>query len=209
MAFRPTENYREVILAIYKYLSLLRLSALPAWYSKEMSGLGETRFRFAEKRRPEDYAVWIAEHMTWPVPRDRILSAPQLMEAWDESDPINGGEREVREMIDSLTIDRGRAVLMAKKEEFDRVRPGLAWKQEPIYGTGYYVERFDKEFAAKASGPPSVQKLRLMASRRHPARTIFRSCSYQDRTSSFRQISMLTKEMFQKSVFHYTMLATD
>ena len=41
---------------------------------------------------------------------------------------------------------------MAKKEEFDRVRPDLTWKQEPIYGTPYYVERFDETLVTEVSG---------------------------------------------------------
>lgn len=139
------------MLAVFKYLSLLRTSPLPAWYSQEMSGIRATRFRFSEKRRPEDYAQWIAEHMAWPVPRDRILSGPQMMEPWDEADPVNGGEREAREIINSLTVDRGRALLMAKKEEFGRVRPNLSWQHEPIYGTPYHVERFDEAFRVEVS----------------------------------------------------------
>ena len=114
-----------------------------------MSDISAMRFRFAEKRRPDDYATFIAEHMTWPVPRDRILDAPQVVETWDESDSAAVGEQEVRDLLNSLTIERGRAVLMAKKEEYERVRPNLEWAHEPIYGTAYHVERFDPKFVAQ------------------------------------------------------------
>lgn len=149
----PIEHYREVILAVFKYLSLLRSSPLPAWNAQEMSDLSAMRFLFAEKRRPDDYATFIAEHMTWPVPRDRILDAPQIVEAWSQSDSVSVEEQEVRNLLDSLTIERGRAVLMAKKEEYERVRPDLKWDKEPIYGTPYHVERFDSKFIAEVRTP--------------------------------------------------------
>lgn len=114
-----------------------------------MSDISAMRFLFAEKRRPDDYATFIAEHMTWPVPRDRILDAPQVVEAWGQSGSASVEEQEVRSLLDSLTIERGRAVLMAKKEEYERVRPDLEWEKEPIYGTPYHVERFDSKFIAE------------------------------------------------------------
>ncbi|KAJ3551779.1 hypothetical protein NM688_g4513 [Phlebia brevispora] len=155
------DHYREVMLAVFKYLSLLRSSPLPQWYSEEMSRISAMRFRFAEKRRPDDYAMFVAEHMGWPVPRDHILDAPQTVDAWDKADRLNGGEKEVRDLLNSLTVYRGRAVLMAKKEEFGRVRPGLEWKNEPIYGTPYHVEQFDSKFLEEAQGPNDIPELFL------------------------------------------------
>src|ERR1700675_4243747 len=112
-----SEHYRDVMLATFKYMTMLRASPLPAWNQRELSTLSATRFRFAEKRRPDDYAVWVSEHMAWPVPKELVISAPQLVWEWDEKDNIGGGEREVREILESLRVHNARAVLMARAEK--------------------------------------------------------------------------------------------
>ncbi|KAI0672916.1 insulin-degrading enzyme [Trametes maxima] len=156
------EQYQTLILAVFKYISLLRSSEFPAWYQRERSLISATRFRFAEKRRPDDYAVWVAEHMAWPVPRDLILSAPQLVQEWDESDPVNGGEPEMREILDTLTVERSRTVLMTQADEYERVRgKDLKWENEPWYGTPYHVERLSEEFVRKANEPNDLKELYL------------------------------------------------
>ncbi len=83
--------------------------------------------------------------MAWQVPRDLLLSAPQLAQPWDESSEQTEGEREVREVLEGLQVRKGRAVLMAKKEEHERLRGKLDWQQEPVYGTPYLVEKFDED----------------------------------------------------------------
>ncbi|KZT02312.1 insulin-degrading enzyme [Laetiporus sulphureus 93-53] len=155
------EHHQEVVLAVYKYLSMLRASKLPAWYQREMSIIKATRFRFAEKRKPDDYAVWVTEHLSWPVPRELVLSAPQLVWEWDEKDPINNGEGEMREVLNSLRVESGRVVLMAKAEEHERVRGPGGWKTEPWYGTPYRVERLDEEFVREAEAPNNIPELFL------------------------------------------------
>lgn len=124
----------------------MRSSELPAWYQQEISNLRAIRFRFQEKDAPDDYAIWISEHMVWPVPRDQILSSFQLVEGWDQN-----GEREVREILGGLRIKRARALLMAKKEEHERVRGPTEWSHEPIYDTPYRVECFDADFVSKVT----------------------------------------------------------
>ena len=136
-----TENYREVILSVFKYINMMRSSDFPAWYQQEISKLQAIRFRFQEKRSPDDYATWISEHMAWPVPRDQILSGPKLVEEWNED-----GEKEMRNILNTLTIETSRVLLMAKKEEYQRIQGPVDWKNEPIYGTPYHVERFDSQF---------------------------------------------------------------
>ncbi|KAH9857197.1 insulin-degrading enzyme [Lenzites betulinus] len=156
------EQYETLILSVFKYISMLRSSPLPAWYQRERSLISATRFRFAEKRRPDDYAVWVSEHMSWPVPRERIISAPQLVEEWDENDTTGGGEREMRAILDTLTVERSRTVLMTKADEYTRVRgTALQWEKEPWYGTPFHVERLSEEFVKKASAPNDLKELFL------------------------------------------------
>lgn len=167
------DNYRAVSLAVFNYLSLLRASEFPAWYQKELATIKSTRFRFAEKRRPEDYALWVTEQLTWPVPREEVLSAPQVISEWDEVDPMKegGGEKEMREMLSMLRVDRARSVLMARKDEHERLTGGeKKWESEPWYGTGYTVERYDAEFVKEVSDPNVLlnQRLRLTSRLRDP-----------------------------------------
>lgn len=159
---RCAENYETLIQSIFKYIALLKASEFPAWQQHERNLICATRFRFAEKRRPDDYAVWVSEHMAWPVPRELVLSAPQLVEEWDLNDLQNGGEKEMREILNSLTIERSRTVLMAKAEEHERVRgKGLAWEKERWYGTPYRVERFSETFVGRANEPNDIKELYL------------------------------------------------
>ncbi|CAL1705686.1 unnamed protein product [Somion occarium] len=157
------ENHREITLAVYKYLSLLHSSEFPAWYQREIRTIRSMQFQFAEKRRPEDYALWVAEHMSWPVPRDAIISAPRVVEDWDSKNPLGpgGGEREVRETLEGLNVEKGRTVLMAKKEEHERIAGVKDWQTEPWYGTGFAVERYDEEFVKQAQSPNDIAELFL------------------------------------------------
>lgn len=125
---------------------MLRESKLDSFYEhqRELVALAATRFRFSEKRRPEDYATWVAEHMAWPVPRDLLISAPQLV--WDWGDGGDGGAQKVKEYLDSFRIEECRVMLMAKGSELTKVNPHLEWKKEPWYGTEYAVEKFDHDF---------------------------------------------------------------
>lgn len=90
--------------------------------------------------------------MAWPVDRDAVLSSAQLVSEWDES---GEGEKEVRNILNTLTVDEGRVVVMAQPHEFQRVfgaedKP-LKWESEPWYGTKYMVERFSDDFASKVN----------------------------------------------------------
>ncbi|KAG6814549.1 hypothetical protein H0H92_000076 [Tricholoma furcatifolium] len=151
-------NYRDIIHAAFQYLSLLRASKFDAFHQREIANVSNIRFRFKEKRRPEEYATYITEHMAWPVPRELILKAPEVTWEWDSA----AGESEVRKYLDSLRITEGRVVLMAPKAEHDKVAPAeVPWEKEPWYGTNYRVERFDEQFIEKAQGPNKIPELFL------------------------------------------------
>jgi insulysin len=145
-------SHRQVLLAMFKYLEMLRSVSLPSWFQYEMSTLSKTQFTFAEKRRPEIYAVWLSEHMLWPVPPEMFLKAPQEVEQWDVDTGL--AEEEVREVLEMLRVDQARAMLIARAEDLNLVCGLKAhWELEPWYGTPYRVELFDEEFLALASTP--------------------------------------------------------
>lgn len=106
--------------------------------------------------------------MVWPVERDAVLSSAQLVSEWDES---GEGEKEVRDILNTLTIDEGRAVVMARPDEFQRVfgaegKP-LNWESEPWYGTKYFVERFSEDFVSRVrvTSERSVTPIQLFQAR--------------------------------------------
>jgi insulysin len=144
-SYQGLENYREAIIASFKYLALLRSSEFAAYHQREVSTIAATHFRFLEKKRPDDYATWIAEHMAWPVPKELLISAPQLTWEWEQ----NGEVEKVKEYLDSFRITTGRVVLMAKAEEHAKLASNATWENEPWYGTPYRVEKFDEGFIKK------------------------------------------------------------
>lgn len=147
------------MLATHKYLSLLRSSEFPAWYQRELSTLSNIGFRFAEKRRPDDYATWVSEHMSWPLPPDLIIAGPQLTWEWDAEETLanEGGKKKVEELLDGFRVDKGRAVLMARADEFAKLGGGEKWEKEPWYGSDYSVEKFDDKFLKLVSQLPSSE----------------------------------------------------
>lgn len=198
------DNYRAVSSAVFKYLSLLRSSQFPAWYQKELATIKETRFRFAEKRRPEDYALWVTEQLSHPMPRDQVLSASQLISEWDAADPMKegGGEKEMRDMLDMLRVTRGRSVLMARKDEHERLNGGeKKWQQEPWYGTGYTVEKYDEVFVKEVndlSPACPTHLLKLIYRRKGP--TTSKSCTFPVLMSLFLHDLMLISGKLTRSV---------
>ena len=149
------------MIAVFKYLSLLRSTDFPDWYQREISMMYQTRFRFKEKIKPESFAIWLSSHMEWPVPRELVLKAPQLVWEWDTAH-IETGLGEVKKTLDSLTVDKGRTVLMARAEEHKKISVGDArWAKEPVYGTVFKVDKLDEEFIKAAEGPNDLPELFL------------------------------------------------
>ncbi|KAI0032813.1 Metalloenzyme, LuxS/M16 peptidase-like protein [Vararia minispora EC-137] len=151
-------HYREIMEAVFSFVSLLKSTPLPLWYQHEMSALSNIRFRFQEKRRPEDYAVWLSETLSSPYPRSLILKAPQVVWPWEAD---GRGPMEATHILNSLRVDESRTVLLAQKEEHVKVAGEQEWSTEPWYGTQYRVDRYDAAFlkVAESLNTTSVFKL--------------------------------------------------
>jgi insulysin len=130
-------------MATFKYISMLRSTDLSPTHQIEVSSLSNIRFRFSEKRRPDDYAVWVAEKLSWPVPREFVIKAPQVVSEWDHS---GNAQAVAFQTIKGLSVRNSRTVLMAKQGEFQRLLGTQQWQTEPWYGTQYRVERLDEDF---------------------------------------------------------------
>ncbi|KAG1878849.1 Metalloenzyme, LuxS/M16 peptidase-like protein [Suillus subluteus] len=123
------ENYQLVALATYKYLSLLRSSAFPKWYQLELVKI----------ENAEGYAVSLSKRLGKPI-------FPLNYYCMGQS-----SHREVHEILEYMHITKGRAVLMAKKEELERISKTEHWEHKKWYGMGYRVERWDPLFVEQAS----------------------------------------------------------
>ena len=137
------ENHREVGTATFKYISMLRPTDLSPPHQRETSSLSHIRFRFSEKRRPDNYAVWVTDKLAWPVPRELVIKAPQVVSEWD---PEGIAQAVAFRTLEGFSVRNSRTVLMAKKEEFQRLLGTQEWQTEPWYGTQYRVERLDETF---------------------------------------------------------------
>lgn len=122
---------------------MLRSTDLSPPHQAEVSSLSNIRFRFSEKRRPDDYAVWVAEKLSWPVPRELVIKAPQVVSEWGTDGIVQGV---AFRMLEGLSVRNSRTILMAKKEKFQRLMGTQQWEAEPWYGTQYRVERLDDAF---------------------------------------------------------------
>ena len=163
-------------MSTFKFMSMLRSTDLSPTHQKEVSTLSSIRFRFSEKRRPDDYAVWVTDKLSWPVPRELVIKAPQVVSEWD---PDGVAQAVAFRTLEELSIQNSRTVLMAKKEEFERTLGPQQWQIEPWYGTQYRVERLDDAFVrevrrslisiwdfashalAQAEGPNTIDAFRL------------------------------------------------
>ena len=122
---------------------MLRSTDLSPTYQTEVSALSNIRFRFLEKDRPDDYAVWVADKLSWPVPRELVIKAPQVVSEWDH----DGTAQAVSiHTLNGLCVKNSRTVLMARQEKFQELLGTQQWETEPWYGTQYRVEQLDEAF---------------------------------------------------------------
>ncbi|KAJ8083457.1 metalloprotease [Marasmius tenuissimus] len=152
------EHYREVIIATFKYLNLLRSqTAFEPYYQQEVASLTSTRFKFLQKRDPVDYAKEIAVAMSEPYPRELLLAAQ--WKTWDWGDVYDdknatggGGEDKVHEYLKELVPENARIYVLGKEEELnnlERFENGpIEWSEERWYSTKYKVERLSNDFIA-------------------------------------------------------------
>jgi len=141
-----TANYRSVVLAVYKYLALLRSSKFDAFHHEELARVSDTRFRFLDKQKPGDYVTRLTGHMAWPTPRNLLLAAPELTWSWETEEDRKRGEKKIAEYLEFFRVGNSRVVLMAGKDDIAKIQADLQWGKEPWYGTEYAVQRWDADF---------------------------------------------------------------
>ncbi len=136
-------HYREVLEAVFNYISLLRASPLPVFHFAEVRTMAATRFRFKEKAQPHSYATALAHALAEPYPPEQLLSGAHFYRDWDES--------LVRQVLDGFVPERVRVTLQAKTHHEDIVRNDVEWVTEKWYGTQYVVQKMEQELLQKVS----------------------------------------------------------
>jgi hypothetical protein len=184
-------------MAAFKYISMLRSTDLSPTHQTEVSALSHIRFRFAEKRRPDNYAIWMADKLSWPVPRELVVKAPQVVSEWDH----DGTAQAVTfQTLNGFSVKNARTFLMAKQGEFQKLFGTQEWHSEPWYGTQYRVERLDEAFIQEVRH--SLLRGRglsnLIFSHRLRAQTRSMLFIFLDQTSSFLSVWTSTGGRFHK-----------
>ena len=151
LSYSTSGHWREVLIATYKYISMLKSSKLEDFHHREIQAMSSIRYRFKEKRRPEEYVTTLSDVLQRPYTRDCLLSAPSLVWEYDES--------EIREILDLLDVSTGRVMLMAKAPE--SLSSTGTWLNEQWYGTQYQVEKLPQDLVGRASMPNDIPELFL------------------------------------------------
>ncbi|PWN23331.1 hypothetical protein BCV69DRAFT_280939 [Microstroma glucosiphilum] len=135
------KNYENVVLAVFRYLDLLKQSSIPQWTYNEVSSLCDLAFRFSEKIPPSSYASGLSTQMQNPYPREWVLSGPYLTRNFDVD--------LIKKTLSYLSPERCR-VTVAAQECPDGTQ---AWdRKEKWYGTEYKLSPLPSKLLEQPSG---------------------------------------------------------
>ncbi|WVR07976.1 hypothetical protein IAU60_005019 [Kwoniella sp. DSM 27419] len=145
------EHYKEVALAIFKYISLLRSQPPSEEAFNEIKAISEISFRFAERGRVSSYCASLSGMMQSPVPREKIVSSKWLVEEY---------KRDELEAALQL-LDPRRAYIGVTCRELPKSVEGTFDQKEAIYQTEYKRVKFDQEFLKEAMAGSKLDELHL------------------------------------------------
>ncbi|WP_273857405.1 insulinase family protein [Photobacterium sp. GSS17] len=137
------EHVDDIVTAVFQYINLIRERGLDEWRYQEKRAVLEMAFRYQEKSRPLDTASYLVMNLLHYAPEDIIYGDYMMAEY---------APALIQELLDFLTPDNMRLVLVAQGLEYDRV---AQW-----YHTPYSVTPFtDKQLAQwrEPDTDPSMQ----------------------------------------------------
>ncbi|KAK9470594.1 Metalloenzyme, LuxS/M16 peptidase-like protein [Dipodascopsis tothii] len=140
-------HYRDVVVAVFQYLRMLRETPSQEWLFRELQDVAAMAFRFRQKDGASSTTSSLAASMRFGLPRDRVLSARELMPVYDAA------------LIDACAqhlSDRAFNVDIVSQDF-----PGTWDQTERWYGTEYRVEPVDDALLAAIRAAPAVDALRL------------------------------------------------
>ncbi|KAI0439248.1 peptidase M16 inactive domain-containing protein [Xylaria telfairii] len=141
------KNYKDVVKAIFQYISLLRQTPPQEWIFNEQKEMADVEFKFKQKTPASRFTSKISSVMQRPLPREWLLSGQSRLRKFD---PLM-----IEKGISLLRPDNMRMTIVSR--DF----PGDWDKKEKWYGTEYKSERIPEEFLAELSKaletPPGEQ----------------------------------------------------
>ncbi|KAI0345483.1 LuxS/MPP-like metallohydrolase [Trametopsis cervina] len=138
-------HYKEVVVEIFHYLSLLRDSPFEPYHFDEIRRMSEFHFRFREKGQPHAYVRRLSLDLLDLVEPPELLSAGATTREWDEE--------AVRRLLDTLRPENARITVTARDHDSAVVGDNNIWATEKWYGTQYQVQRLSSAFLEEASRP--------------------------------------------------------
>lgn len=137
VSIRLTEEglkvYQEVVKVVFQYISLLKESPPQQWVLDEIKGMTEVDFKFEEKTPASTFASRMSSVMQKPLPRERLLSALDVIRRFDPQAITNA--------LGYLRPDNYRLTIVS--QDF----PGDWNRKEKWYGTEYKVQSIEPDFA--------------------------------------------------------------
>ena len=123
------DNIDEIVTAVFQYIELIRQHGMDEWRYHEKQSVLELAFRYQEKSRPLDTVSYLVMNLMHYDPED-IIYGDYMMAGYDEA--------MIRELLDYLTPENMRLVLVAKEQEYDRV---AHWYHTPYSVTPFTAEQ--------------------------------------------------------------------
>ena len=122
------DHIDDIVTAVFQYIKLIEQQGFDEWRYKEKQAVLEQAFRYQEKSRPLDTVSYLVMNMFHYAPED-VIYGDYMMAGYDETLK--------RELLESLTPDNMRLVLVAQGQNYDQV---AQW-----YHTPYSVTPFTDE----------------------------------------------------------------
>ena len=134
----------QIVSTVFQMLRLIGQSGLNAWRYREKQAVQEMAYRYQEPTRPIDLASHLVLSMQH-YESDDILYGDFMMTHYDE--PL------IKSMLEYLTPDRLRLILIAQHQSYDQIAP---W-----YDTPYKVMQLTKEQIQQWKNAPISPDLKL------------------------------------------------
>ncbi|KAL5198469.1 hypothetical protein ABZP36_001981 [Zizania latifolia] len=125
------EHMEDIVGLLFRYITLLQISATPKWIFDELLAICETGFHYRDKSAPIHYVVNISSNMQIYPPEDWLIAS---------SVPSKFSPDTIQSVLNELTPQNVRIFWESKNFE------GQTNLTEPWYGTSYFVE----------AAPPSI-----------------------------------------------------
>lgn len=148
-------HYKDVLLTIYNYLSLLRLSPspFPLYHFTEVHTVALLHFRFRERGQPHSYVQGLSAQLAEPHAPEHAVSGTSILRAWDEA--------AFKAILAVCTPEKGRVTLQAREQLEVIVGADAKWEKERWLGGEYCVQRLDAGVMDKANLPNENPGLHL------------------------------------------------